>query len=37
MTAFGIGLTVAVVLFMLALIHGLDSTFFKPGIRTTLS
>lgn len=31
MTAFGIGLTVAVVLFMLALIHGLDSTFVQTG------
>jgi putative ABC transport system permease protein len=31
MTAFGIGLTVAIVIVMLALTHGLESTFIETG------
>ena len=36
MTAFGIGLTVAVLVAMMALIHGLDSTFVDTGYESDL-
>ena len=36
MTALGIGLTVAVLVIMMALVRGLDATFVDTGIRTDL-